>query len=84
MSVALPSRSSLKRFINCSSKALNVVWGSEKPRVGFPPALSEVFSYLDADFFDILFRVPQCDVFLRCTFFAYFKSLIKISKGFKK
>ena len=55
----------------------------EKPHVGFPPVLSEVFFYLDIDFVDILFRVPQCYLFRRRTLFAYFKSLI-ISKGFKK
>ena len=38
-----PTRSSLKRFLNCGSKALNVLCWSEKPRVGFPPGLSEVF-----------------------------------------
>ena len=42
------------------------------------------FLYLDTDFVDFLFRVPQCYLFRRRTFFAYFKSLIKISKSLKK
>ena len=42
------------------------------------------FLYLDRDFVDILFHVPQCYLFRRRTFFAYFKSLIKISKSLKK
>ena len=47
-------RSSFKRFRHCGSKvlgavqfkALNVLCWSEKPRVGFPPALSEVLCTL--------------------------------------
>ena len=42
------------------------------------------FFYLDTDFVDILFRVPLCYLFRRRTLFAFFKSLIKVSKGFKK
>ena len=42
------------------------------------------FLYLDTDFVEILFLVPQCYLFSRRSFFAYFKSLIKISKSFKK
>ena len=41
----LRTRSSFKRFLYCGSKVLGVVvlcW-SEKPHVGFPPALSEDF-----------------------------------------
>ena len=44
--------------------------------------------YLDTNFVDILFRFPQCYFFLRRILFqkriAYFKSVMKISKGFKK
>ena len=51
----------------------------------FSTCVVRSFLYLDTDFVDILVRVPQCYLFCRRTFFAYFKSVIKISKaGFKK
>ena len=46
--------------------------------VGFPPALSEVFLYLDTDFVDILFRVPQTQTY----FFRVFQKPHKDIQGF--
>ena len=64
-------------------KALNVLCWSEKQRVGFPPVLSEVFctsiQTLSTSSFASL-----CYLFLWYLFRAYFKSVIKISKGFNK
>ena len=50
----------------------------------FSTCVVSSFLYLDTNFVDILFLVPQCYLFRRRNFFAYFKTLIKISKGFKK
>ena len=55
----------------------HVEW-SEKPYVGFPPALSEVFCT------SIQTLSTSSFTSLNVTFFAYFKCVIKISKGFKK
>ena len=81
----LLTRSSFKRFLYCGSKVLGVVvlcW-SEKPHVGFPPGLSEDFLPRYRFCRHPLPR-PTMLPFFRRTLFAYFKSLIKISKGFKK
>ena len=61
-------------------KALNdLCWlVSEKPRVGFPPALRKVFSTSIEPLSPSSFALPNV------TFFAYFKIVIKISKGFRK
>ena len=40
--------------------------------------------YRNTDFVDMHFRVPQCYLCHRRTFFANFKSVVKISEGFKK
>ena len=57
---------------------------SEKPRVGFPPVLSEVFCTLiqtlsTSSFAPLYYLFSQTYLFR-----AYFKSVIKISKGFNK
>ena len=49
----------------------------------FSTCVVRSFLYIDTDFVDILFLVPQCYLFRRRTFFACFKSLIKISKEMK-
>ena len=86
----LRTRSSFKRFLHCGSKVLGVVkspkcfvlkWGTS---CRFSTCVVSSFLYLDTNFIDILFRVPQCYLFRRHIFFAYFKSVTKISKGFKK
>ena len=90
-SSSLRTRSSFKRFLYCGSKVLGVVQSKifcvEVSKTACRFSLTCVvrrFLYLDTDFVNILFLVPQCYLFNRRTFFAYLKSLIKISKGFKK
>ena len=86
----LRTRSSFKRFLYCGSKVLGVVQSTKcvmlkwETARRFSTCVVRGFFYLDRDFVDILFRVPQCYLFRRRTLFAYFKSLIRISKGFKK
>ena len=86
----LRTRSSFKRFLYCGSKVLGVVQSTKcvvlkwETACRFSTCVVRSFFYLDIDFVDILFRVPQCYLFRRRTLFAYFKSLIKISKSFKK
>ena len=88
--IPLRTRSSFKRFLYCGSKVLGVVQSTKcvvlkwETVCTFSTCVVRSFFYLDVDFVDILFRVPQCYLFCRRTLFAYFKSLIKISKGFKK
>ena len=65
-------------------KALNVLCWSEKQRVGFPPVLSEVFctsiqTLSTSSFASLCYLFSQTYLFR-----AYFKSVIKISKGFNK
>ena len=88
--IPLRTRSSFKRFLYCGSKVLGVVQSTKcvvlkwETACRFSTCVVRSFFYLDIDFVDILFRVTQCYLFRRRTLFAYFKSLIKISKGFKK
>ena len=84
------TRSSFKRFLYCGSKVLRVVQSTKcfmlkwETAGRFSACVVRSCLYLDADFVDILFHFPQCYLFRRRTFLAYFKSLIKISQGFKK
>ena len=87
----LRTRSSFKRFLYCGSKVLGVVQRTKCFVLKWETAcrfsscvVRRFFFYLDTDFVSILFRVPQSYLFRRRTSFAFFKSLIKISKGFKK
>ena len=81
----LRTRSSFKRLLYCGSKVLGVVFCVEvRNQCRLSTCVVRRFLYLDTDFVDILFRLPHGYLFRRRTFFAYFKSLIKISKGFKK
>ena len=80
-----------RRFLCCGFKVLGVVQSNKCFMLKWETAwrLStcavRIFSHFDTDFVDVLFRVPQCYLFRRRTFFAYFKSLIKkLSKDFKK
>ena len=81
----LRARSSFKRLLYCGSKVLGVVQSTKcfvlkwETSVGFPLALSEVFFCTSIQILSIFSFAS-----LNATFFAYFKSLIKISKGFKK
>ena len=85
-------RSSFKRFLHCGSKVLGVV-KSPKCFVLKWETWCRFSTCVVSSFFCTsiqtlrhftTFRVPQCYLFRRRTFFAYFKSVIKISKGFKK
>ena len=87
----LRTRSSFKRFLYCGFRVLGVVQSTKcfvlKREIAcrFSSRVVRIFFfYLDTDFVDILFPVPLCYLFRRRTLLAYFKSLIKVSKGFKK
>ena len=73
-----------KRFLHCGSTVLGVKF---KWETGCRVSICVVrrFLYLDTDFVNIFFRVPVLPFFLQTYLFrAYFKSVIKISKGFNK
>ena len=74
-----------KRFLHCGSTVLGVKF---KWETGCRVSICVVrrFLYLDTDFVNIFFRVPVLPFFFLQTYLfrAYFKSLIKISKGFNK
>ena len=59
-------------------------WMKWETACRFSTCFVKSFLFLETDFVDILVSVPQCYLFRRRTFFACFKSVIKLSKGFKK
>ena len=73
-----------KLLLHCGSKVLAVKFKWETAcRLSI--CVVRRFLNLDTDFVNILFRVPVLPFFLQTYLFrAYFKSVIKISKGFNK
>ena len=73
---------SFKRFFHCGSKVLGVVQSTKcfVSKWGIPCRFSTCvfrnFLYLDTDFVDILFRVPQCYLYKHC-FSTYKFHLLK-------
>ena len=68
-------RRSFKRFLHCGSKVLGIVQSTKCFVLKWETAcrlftcVVRSFLYLDTDFVDILFRVPQSYLFLRRTLF---------------
>ena len=82
--------SSFNRFLYRGSRVLGVVQSTKcfalkwETSRRLSTCVVRSCLYLDTDFVDIPFRVPQCYLFRRRTIFAYFENITKISKGFKK
>ena len=82
-----PESTELESGIQYSESGIHRVESRIQDCHGFPymgRCVVKRFLFLDTDFVDILVSVPQCYLFRRRTFFTCFKSVIKLSKGFKK
>ena len=90
VSVALRIRSSFKLFFHCGSKVLGVVQSTKcfvskwETACRFSTSRCQTFFVPMIQTLSTSSFASLCYLFHRRTFFVYFKSVIKMSKGFRK